>query len=87
LTVLGVGTSAGGINWVGYLTTAENTTLVLSYDLAVGGASIDNKIVQAYPNDLVSQIGVFQSVYKDKPASAPWSPQDAVFAVWIGINE
>lgn len=85
--ILGVGTSAGGTIWVGYLTTAENVTLVLSYNLAVGGASIGNNIVQAYPNDLVSQIGVFQSTYKNMPASAPWDSEDAVFAFWIGINE
>ncbi|GIK06922.1 hypothetical protein Aspvir_002575 [Aspergillus viridinutans] len=38
----GTGTTAGGVNWVGHLTTAGNTSLVLSYDLAVGGATIDD---------------------------------------------
>jgi hypothetical protein len=83
----GTGTTAGGVNWVGYLTTAENASLVLSYDLAVGGATIDGSLVGSTANDLVGQVKTFYAAYSSKPASAPWTSEDAVFAFWIGINE
>lgn len=60
---------------------------MLSYNLAAGGATIDNALVPAYPGDLASQFRLFEDVYADKPASAHWSAEDAVFGVWIGINE
>lgn len=82
----GTGTTAGGTNWVGYLTATQNASLVLSYNLAVGGATIDNTLVSGNPKDLVSQFDVFQSTYADKDA-AGWTGENAIFAVWIGINE
>lgn len=87
LTPSGSGTTAGGTNYVGYLTTAENSSLVLSYNLAVGGATIDNDLVSSYADDLVSQVGVFEEQYGDKPDLAPWTAESAVFSFWIGINE
>ncbi|GLA37213.1 hypothetical protein AnigIFM63309_004094 [Aspergillus niger] len=84
---LGIGTTTNGPNWIGYLTTTENASLVLSYNLAAGGATIDNALVPAYPGDLASQFRLFEDVYAAKPASAPWSAEDAVFGVWIGIND
>lgn len=83
----GTGTTAGGPNWVGYLTTAQNSSLVLSYNLAIGGATIDNSIVSSPADDLVSQVDVFQSTYRNKTKVAPWTKENAVFGVWIGINE
>lgn len=85
---LGTGTTTGGENWVGYLTTAQNASLVLSYNLAVGGASIDNSLVQGSTDvDLASQVDIFDETYSSKPASAPWSAENSVFGFWIGINE
>ncbi|KAL4891770.1 GDSL lipase/esterase [Aspergillus ambiguus] len=84
---LGSGTTTGGENWVGFLTTKENSSLILNYNLAVGGATIDNTIMEGYPDDLVSQVGVFTDNYASKPASAPWTSSSAVFGVWIGVND
>lgn len=83
----GTGTTTGGTNYVGYLTTAENSSLVLSYNLAVGGATIDNDLVSSYADDLVTQVGWFEEQYGDKPDSASWTAESAVFSFWIGINE
>ncbi|KAG2420450.1 hypothetical protein HFD88_000062 [Aspergillus terreus] len=87
--VLGQGTTTGGLNWIGYLATEYNKTTVLSYNLAVGGATLDNNIVAnpGYPYDVVSQVGLFESVYKSKPSYAPWSSSNAVFGSWIGVND
>ncbi|RAH64319.1 SGNH/GDSL hydrolase family protein [Aspergillus aculeatinus CBS 121060] len=84
---LGIGTTTNGPNYIGYLTTQENASLVLNYNLAAGGATIDNALVPAYPGDLAAQLRLFQAVYSDKPASAPWTSRDAVFGIWIGIND
>ena len=83
----GTGATGGGINWIGYLTTADNNSLVLSYNLAVGGATIDNSIVNAGVEDMATQVATFQSNYSSKPKVAPWKSSNAVFGFWIGINE
>lgn len=83
----GIGTTTGGVNWVGFLTTEQNASLVLSYNLAVGGAGIDNSIVQTGSPDLVSQVNLFESTYSGRPEVAPWGADSAVFGFWIGINE
>ncbi|THC94439.1 hypothetical protein EYZ11_006076 [Aspergillus tanneri] len=84
---LGTGTTAGGINWVGYLTTTENASLILSYNLAIGGATIDNDLVSSSHGDLVSQVALFEKAYANKPDPAPWTAESAVFGFWIGIND
>ncbi|KAJ5784788.1 Acetylesterase [Penicillium pulvis] len=84
---LGTGTTGGGINWIGDLTTADNDSLVLSYNLAVGGATIDNDIIDAGVEDMATQVQTFLSVYGDKPAIAPWGSENTVFGFWIGIND
>lgn len=60
---------------------------MLSYNLAIGGATIDNLIVSSPADDLVSQVDVFQSTYSNKTKAAPWTGENAVFGFWIGINE
>lgn len=65
----------------------DNSSLILGYNLAVGGATIDNHIVNASVEDMATQVGSFQTYYSNKPASAPWSSNDVVFGFWIGINE
>lgn len=88
LMLIGSGTTTGGINWVGFLTTQDNDSLVLSYNLAFGGAVIDNSIIKGSQKcDMVCQVDLFQSTYSSKPESAPWTSENAVFGFWIGINE
>ena len=79
----GSSTSSGGNNWVGYLTTKYNESLVLTYDLAVGGATIDNKLVESHVKELVHQVSDFESVY----GKGSWKSDHTVFGFWIGINE
>lgn len=72
---------------MGYLTTAQNASLVLSYNLADAGATIDNSLVSSYADDLVTQVDLFHSTYGNKTKAAPWTGENAVFGFWIGINE
>ncbi|OQE17187.1 hypothetical protein PENFLA_c025G00411 [Penicillium flavigenum] len=53
---LGTGTTSGGTNWVGYLTTLYNASPVLSYNSAVGGATIHNSIVDTKVKDEYSRV-------------------------------
>ncbi|OQD71930.1 hypothetical protein PENPOL_c001G04883 [Penicillium polonicum] len=57
------------------------------YNLAVGGATIDNSIVDTKVKDVTSQVRDFELAYSKKPISAPWSSDNAVFGFWIGIND
>ncbi|CAL5870081.1 uncharacterized protein PFLUO_LOCUS4315 [Penicillium psychrofluorescens] len=84
---LGTGTTGAGLNWIEDLVTVDNSSLILGYNLAVGGATIDNHIVNASVEDMATQVGSFQTYYSNKPASAPWSSNDVVFGFWIGIND
>lgn len=81
--------SAGGFeNWVDFLTTTFNNSLVLTYNLAWGGATIDPRLVR--PNEGVSltdEVSSFLNKFADKPASTPWEPGNTLFSVWIGIND
>lgn len=73
---------------MGYLTTVDNASLVLSYNLAVGGASLDNSLVSTNTKeDMVTQVASFETAYSKKPDTAPWTSENAVFGFWIGINE
>ena len=73
---------------MGYLTTVNNASLVLSYNLAVGGASVDNSLVDTnVKDDVVTQVASFETTYSQKPDTAPWTSDNAIFGFWIGINE
>lgn len=55
--------------------------------MAVGGATVDNTIIQANPNDLVTQMKIFSDKLAKKPAYAPWKTENTIAAVWMGIND
>lgn len=86
---LGEGTVTDGVNWVGYISTIFNSSLVLSYNLAHYSATVNNSIVEAGPKDLVYQVTwdfrhhyCFQS-----GADGMWDGVTALFALWLGIND
>lgn len=81
------GTQSGGNNWIGYLTTQYNNTLILAYSLAIAGATIDNSLATWGFGDMTSQIDAFQLYYASRPAHAPWTSDNTVASFWIGINE
>lgn len=67
-----------------------NKSLVLTYNLAFGGATIDSKLVTPYVptvKSLTDQVNQFLATYSEKPASAPWRSENTLFSVWIGIND
>lgn len=83
-------TATGGQNWVDYVTTVDNTSLVLTYNLAYGGATISADLVTPYEPTVLSltdQVNQFLTNYASKPSTTPWNSRDTLFSVWIGIND
>ncbi|KAK2046198.1 GDSL-like Lipase/Acylhydrolase [Colletotrichum somersetense] len=76
-------TTSNGLNWVGYLTSTLNTSLVLTYDFAVTGATTDKQIVDTYAQYCVDdQVSQYTQYVSSKINKA-----NTLVAVWIGIND
>ena len=84
-------TAANGPNWVDYLTVKYNTSLLLTYNLACGGATIDSALVAPFLPIVISVAEQIENewfpVYAAKPSFAPWSSGDTLFAIFDGIND
>ncbi|KAI5806202.1 hypothetical protein EDC01DRAFT_138086 [Geopyxis carbonaria] len=85
-------TSANGPNWIGYLTQTFNRTLIQTFNMAYGGATIDTDLVVPWRPDVLSlkqQItDLFIGYLQPRKAEiAPWTSRNALFAVWIGVND
>ena len=66
-----------------------NSSLVLTYDYAVGGATINKSLVAPghASRSLIIQTNDFLQGAGKKPKSAPWTSENALFSIWIGIND
>lgn len=83
-------TASGGLDWVGFEVTEYNASLLLSYNLAYGGATVDASLVAPYADTVLSfvdQIGEFSQSLASKPDWAPWTSDNALVGVWIGVND
>ncbi|KAF2143108.1 carbohydrate esterase family 16 protein [Aplosporella prunicola CBS 121167] len=83
-------TTSGGTNWIGHLVRDYNATSLYSFNLASGGATVDATLVKPYADtvlSLVDQVGQFSANLASKPDYAPWTSEDALFAVWLGVND
>lgn len=82
-------TGGGGANWIDLDTTVYNKSLVLTYNYAYGGATIDTSLVAPYKPTVLSladQVNEFLTTVASKPTSVPWTSFNAIFSIWIGIN-
>jgi hypothetical protein len=83
-------TAVGGTNWIDEVTVKYNKSLVLTYNYAYGGATIDASLVTPYEPTVLSltdQVNEFLSTVASKPATTPWTSSDSLFSFWIGIND
>jgi len=84
-------TASNGPNWVDVLTTKYNSSLLLTYNLAYGGATIDSSIVAPYLPTVSSiseqVLNEFFPNYAIPPSTAPWTSSDTLFLVFDGIND
>ncbi|KAK5662462.1 hypothetical protein OQA88_8373 [Cercophora sp. LCS_1] len=83
-------TASGGFNWVGFLASQYNASTLLTYNFAYGGATTNASLVTPWRPDvlsLVDQVAQFSGSIASKPAYAPWNADNALFGVWIGVND
>ncbi|KAK7428997.1 hypothetical protein QQZ08_004404 [Neonectria magnoliae] len=85
-------TSAGGMNWGGFMVTKFNASSVYLYNFARGGAVVDMTLIPAatYPAemiDLVRQVQLFNDTLSAAPSFAPWTAQNSIAAIWMGGND
>lgn len=70
------------------MTSEYNTTTVLTYDWAYYGADISNSIINTgVTTDVVAQVAEFEANLVPAPDYAPWTADNLLVAVWIGIND
>jgi hypothetical protein len=72
------------------MVTKFNASLVLSYDLANGGATTDANLVAPYASTVLSfvdQANEFSTSLASKPIWAPWTAETALVGVWMGVND
>lgn len=83
-------TASNGPNWVDYLTIQYNKSLILTYNLAYGGATIDSALVAPYEPTVLSVAEQVEDEFfpaYGSHSSPPWSSEDTLFAVFDGIND
>lgn len=83
-------TASGGLNWVGFMVTEFNTTLRMSYNFAYGGATVDADLVTPYTStvlSLIDQVAQFGDSLASHPDYAPWTADNTLVGVWMGVND
>jgi len=90
-------TAANGPNWVDWLTTYYNQSLLQTYNLAYGGATIDSALVKPYLPTVLSLKNQIEDLYLPILSTPPdrsahsalprWKSDDSLFLTWIGIND
>jgi len=86
-------TSSNGPNWVGALTVKYNASLLMNYNLAFGGATVDPKLAKSYvPNvhSLIDQVEKDWTPNYAKPSAKyakNWEARSMLVGVWMGVND
>ncbi|KAJ7737093.1 fungal cellulose binding domain-containing protein [Mycena metata] len=80
-------TGGGGENYVGFDTVTYNKSLILTYDYAAGGATINATLVAPITLALPDEVEQFLVGAVTKSETSPWTSENALFSVWIGIND
>lgn len=61
---------------------------MLTYDFAYYGADVSNTIINTgVTTDVVAQVANFKKNMVPAPADAPWTADNLLVAVWIGVND
>ena len=77
-----------GPNWVDFLTYTYNESLIQTYNLAYGGATIDSALVTPYAPTVLSVKNQVQDEYLPTYGSKhAWKSSDSLVAFFIGIND
>lgn len=83
-------------NWIDFLTVEYNQSSLLTYNLAIGGATVDSDLVVPLMPEFTGSLKdqIYERLlpgYHPKlgtvPLSQPWYGNDTLLAIWIGIND
>jgi phospholipase/lecithinase/hemolysin len=78
-------TTSGGVNWVGQAIAKLNSSVVLSNNFAVSGATVDEALVSNESGTGIDdQVALFGQ-YVAKAGS--WKAANTLTAIWVGIND
>ncbi|KAF7378188.1 CBM1 domain-containing protein [Mycena sanguinolenta] len=84
-------TGGGGENYVGFDTETYNASVIFTYNYAFGGATINASLVAPFEPgvlSLIDQVNEFLTGgVASQPATTPWTSANALFSVWIGVND
>ena len=72
------------------MVTQLNTSLLLSYNLAYGGATVDSALVPPIfwtVHSMRDQVSEFSENLAAKPSYAPWTTENTLVGVWMGVND
>ena len=67
-----------------------NTSALLAYNFAYGGATTDSNLVKPYDPSVksyVDQVAQFSGSLAPHPSYAPWTAANTLVGVWIGVND
>lgn len=87
---IGTGTSSGGYNWVDYLVTTYNNSLLYTYDMAIGGSVVNKSIVDPHysrASDFGGEMSGWDKYAATRSIATDWTSDNALFAVWFGVND
>jgi phospholipase/lecithinase/hemolysin len=83
-------TTTDGDNWIDYLIDVYNNSVVLSYNLAYGGATTDAYLATPYEPSvlsLIDQVTEFTTYLSPPPSFAEWQASNTLFGIWMGVND
>lgn len=74
---------------MGYLTYKYNASLLQTYNLAVGGATVDSDLVAPYADTVISLKQQVEDNFVPTYTGTDkvWESDNTLFSVWIGIND
>ncbi|KAF7970719.1 hypothetical protein HWV62_23208 [Athelia sp. TMB] len=79
-----------GPNWIDVNTVVYNKTEILTHNYAYNGATIDASLVAPYLPTVMTvadQVAEFLAGPGQKSATRSWTSEDALFSIWVGIND
>lgn len=80
-------TSTNGPNWVDYITTTYNQSLLQTYNFAYGGATIDAELVAPYREEVYSLGDQIEGLFVPHTDHSIWNARNSLFLIYIGVND
>lgn len=81
-------TASNGPNWPDYLTVKYNSSELLTYNLAYGGATVASSLVAPWKPEVLSLADQVADLFIPHYAyNNQWTSSDSVFGIFMGIND